>query len=75
MSDEVTIERLERGLVVLAYIMSRDGPVVAPLFERLERELAAMRSNEAAVIRAKELLDNRANSGFIASEFQSEKVG
>jgi hypothetical protein len=49
MSDEVTIERLERGLVVLAYIMSRDGPVVAPLFERLERDLAAMRGNEAAI--------------------------
>jgi hypothetical protein len=34
----------------------RDGPVVVPIFERLERELAAMRSNEATVVRAKALL-------------------
>jgi hypothetical protein len=43
MSEAVTIERLERGLAVLAYIISLDGPKAASLFEKLERELAAMR--------------------------------
>jgi hypothetical protein len=51
-----TIERLERALAVCAHLVVRDGPVVVPILERLERELAAMRSNEATVVRAKALL-------------------
>ena len=57
MSEPVTIERLEGGLAVLAYIMSLDGPVYAPLFEKLEREREAMRSREDTVARAKRLLE------------------
>jgi hypothetical protein len=57
MSEEITIARLERGLAVLAYIMSRDGPAVAPLFDRLERELEALRRQQYAVARAKRLLE------------------
>jgi hypothetical protein len=45
MSETVTIERLERGLAVCAYL-ARDDPVVVPLFERLERELAEMRQTQ-----------------------------
>jgi len=48
MSEPVTIERVERGLVILAYLIELDGPVLAPLFERLERELAAMRQTRRA---------------------------
>jgi hypothetical protein len=44
---------LSAGLPSLAYIIERDGPVYAPLFEKLERELAAMRSNQNVVDRAK----------------------
>jgi len=58
---EVTIERLERGLALLAYIMMRDGPVVAPLYERLEQELEALRRQQDIVARAKRLLET--NSG------------
>jgi hypothetical protein len=54
----ITIERVERGLALLAYLMSRDGPVLAPLFEKLERELDAMRTSEDTVGRAKRLLEN-----------------
>ena len=57
MSD-VTIERLERGFVLLAYLMSLDGPVHAPLFEKLERELESLRAREDTVTRAKRLLEN-----------------
>jgi hypothetical protein len=57
MSEPVTIERLEGGLAVLAYIMSLDGSVYAPLFEKLERERAALRSCEDTVARAKRLLE------------------
>jgi hypothetical protein len=59
MSEAVTIERLERGLAVCAYLVALDGPVMVPMFERLERELAAMRSQHDATERAKRLLQRR----------------
>jgi hypothetical protein len=31
----VTIERLERGLLLLAHFSERDGPVYVPIYERL----------------------------------------
>jgi hypothetical protein len=53
----VTLERLERGLVVAASLMELHWPVIAPIFEKLERELAAMRAGQDAVGRAKRLLE------------------
>jgi hypothetical protein len=41
-----------------AYLVVLDGPVMSTLFERLERELVAARSNDDAVIRAKRLLES-----------------
>jgi hypothetical protein len=61
--EPVTIERLERALAVLAYLVVLDGPVVIPLFERMERELAAMRAQQATVERAKRLLESYAPPG------------
>ncbi|UVO35840.1 hypothetical protein KUL72_31705 [Bradyrhizobium arachidis] len=55
---EVTVERLERAVAVCAYIVVLDGPKRAPLFERLERELAVMRQTEDTVERAKRLLES-----------------
>jgi hypothetical protein len=63
MSEPITIERLERALALCAYLVVRHGPYLTPIFERLERELATMRSNEAAVGRAKALLVSLATSG------------
>jgi hypothetical protein len=54
----VTIDRVERGLAVLAYLMTLDGPQVAPLFEKLERELEALRAKQNTVERAKKLLES-----------------
>jgi hypothetical protein len=34
MSEAVTIERLERGLALSAYLVMRHGPVEVPIFER-----------------------------------------
>jgi hypothetical protein len=56
MSDEITVERLERGLAVCAQLVLLDGPVMIPMFERIERELAARRSQNDAVARAKALI-------------------
>jgi hypothetical protein len=36
-AEPVTIERLERGLALMAYLVVVHGPVLAPLFEKLER--------------------------------------
>lgn len=55
---ELTVERLERALTVVAYLIERDGPVVVPLFERLERELAVMRQTQHTMERAKRLLES-----------------
>jgi hypothetical protein len=59
----VTIERLERALVLCAYCIALDGPVYAPLFEKLERELDALRDTEDTVIRAKHLLERYRERG------------
>lgn len=58
MGEPITIERLERALALAAYLVELDGPVVVPLFERLERELAAMRQTQGTMARAKRLLDS-----------------
>ena len=49
MSKEVTAEDLEYGLNILARILDTQGDAVWPLFERLERELADMRSRRGRV--------------------------
>jgi hypothetical protein len=48
MSEPVTIERLERALALCARLVVLDGPVVIPLFESLERDLAAARARRRA---------------------------
>jgi hypothetical protein len=48
-------ERIERALVLAAYIVVRHGPVYAPLLERLEKELEAARRNDPTE-RAKRIL-------------------
>jgi hypothetical protein len=58
MSEPITIERLERGLALLAHLIVLDGPVYAPLFEKLERTLDVMRRRQDTVARAKRLLEN-----------------
>ena len=55
--DEVSIERLERALAAISFAILLDGPVYAPVLERLEREIAAMRANEDAVSRARQYLE------------------
>jgi hypothetical protein len=56
--EPITIERIERSLALCARLVVLDGPVVIPLFERLERELAAARAEQDTVERAKRLLES-----------------
>lgn len=52
----VSIERLERALAIAAYVVTLDGPVAAPLFNRIERELATARAANDSVARARALV-------------------
>jgi prophage regulatory protein len=45
-SEPLTLERFERALKLMAYFVVLDGPVLAPLFEKLERECEAMCANQ-----------------------------
>lgn len=56
--SDVNVERLECALAVSAYLMELDGPVHAPLFEKLERELASLRARDDTAARAKRLLES-----------------
>ena len=56
------IERLERALVLVAYIVVRHGPIYAPYIDRLERELEMARQNDPTE-RAKRILETYANEG------------
>lgn len=57
------IERLERALVLIAYIVVRHGSVYAPYIDRLQRELEAARQNEPTA-RAKRILEAYAVEGI-----------
>lgn len=43
----LTIERLERALVLLAYFIELDGDAHLPMYERFEAELAELRTKDA----------------------------
>lgn len=56
----ITIERVERALALVSWMMIEDGPAWTPYFERLERELATMRARDDAMSRARRYLDAQA---------------
>lgn len=51
------ITRIERGMVLLAHIISMDGEVYLPIFARLEAELEAARRQQDTMNRAQRLLE------------------
>jgi hypothetical protein len=60
--SDTMIKRLERALVLAAYIVLRHGPIYAPYIDRLERELEAARQNDPTE-RAKRILATYAVDG------------
>jgi hypothetical protein len=56
----ITVERLEAALAIVARAIIADGAVYAPIFDRLEREIAALRAHDDAVSRAQRYLSARA---------------
>jgi hypothetical protein len=57
-AEEISIERLERGLIYAAKMVEIHGNKALPIFERLERELVALQEQQGAKARAKRLLEN-----------------
>jgi hypothetical protein len=55
-------ERIERALVLAAYIVVRHGPQYAPYVERLEKELEAARRDDP-VSRAQRILATYTRDG------------
>ena len=60
--ESITLERLLRARAAIAYAMTRDGAIYAPVFERLEREIAAMSAGDDVMARARRCLENYAAS-------------
>jgi hypothetical protein len=59
----VTIERLERALVLRAYFIELDGDVHLPMYEKFETELAELKTKEAIKFRARQRLESYLNEG------------
>jgi hypothetical protein len=59
----LTVERLERALVLLAYFIELDGDVHLPMYEKFESELAELRKKEAIKYRARKRLKSYLNEG------------
>ena len=56
LDQPVTLERLLRARAAIAYAITLDGAIYAPVFERLEREIAAMRAADDVMARARRCL-------------------
>jgi hypothetical protein len=59
----LTVERLEKALVLLAYFIELDGDVHLPMYEKFEAELAELRTKEAIKYRARKRLESYLNEG------------
>jgi hypothetical protein len=59
----LTIERLERVLVLCAYAIELDGPVHMPAYEAIERELQKMRDRKTVRDRARNLIASHTLDG------------
>jgi hypothetical protein len=57
-AQPVTAERVERALVLMAYIITRHGTKYEPIFDRLERELKELRRGTDVMSRAHALLES-----------------
>lgn len=56
------IERIERALLLVAWLIERDGDMYLPVYERLEAELEQLRRKEDTKERAHRLLASYSRS-------------
>ena len=58
-----TTMRIERALVLLAYLIELDGDVHVPMYEKFEAELATLKATADVRVRASERLARYKQSG------------
>lgn len=73
-SPHISDERLERALLAAALVVETYGEVYAPVFERLEREVAARKNADSPVARARRLLASRTMDGLTAPSQETRSV-
>lgn len=57
-ADELMLlQRLQSAQAAVAYAMILDGAIYAPVFDRLEREIAALRAADDIMTRARRCLE------------------
>lgn len=56
---EMTEEWLLNAINMVSFAIVQDGPVYAPILERLERELEIVRTKQDVVSRARRYLEQR----------------
>jgi len=59
----LTVERLEKALVLLAYFIELDGDIHLPMYEKFEAELAELKTKQAIKYRARKRLESYLNEG------------
>lgn len=60
---QVGIARIERALLLLAYLIERDGDDYLPLYEKLENHLTELQAREGTKDRARRLLESYSRAG------------
>lgn len=64
-TDAVTIERLEKAVHALAYIVVRHGEKYGPLLDMLDDELEQLRKAPSALDRAQRILSRSMREGTL----------
>jgi len=57
------VERMERALLMLAYLIELDGDVHVPMYEKFEAELKELKARQDAKSRARSLLSTYREAG------------
>lgn len=55
-APEISIERIEKMLLICADLVDRRGPIAQPLLDRLEREYLEAKTRGTAVDRIRKLI-------------------
>ncbi|MBZ7921618.1 hypothetical protein LAC81_07475 [Ensifer adhaerens] len=54
--EEISVERIEKMLLIAAELVDRRGPIAQPILDRLEREYLAAKARGTAVDRIRKMI-------------------
>lgn len=55
-AEDISLERIEKMLLICAELVDRRGPIAQPLLDRLEREYLAAKARGTALDRIRKLI-------------------